>query len=213
MSKRLLYSGFIIFVFLIICLYLYFYLASKGKEEEVLKDNKAWIVEKASDLKMEDIDRNKIINFIESSLPKNIDAKNMGEMLHDAIKNEKMSEEELQESILAELYYSIKNKDVGILVSLFDINSYMEFVNLYQSHAELVAAQNQLLNSIDKSGSFESISFIRRDEREFTVVFNYTTREPLKINLKVKRYIEDGTKNEYYYAISSSFIEFYEVFN
>ena len=70
----------------------------------------------------------------------------------------------------------------------------MEFVNLYQSHAELVVAQNQLLNSIDKSGSFESISFIRRDEREFTVVFNYTTRDPLKINLKVKRYIEDGTK-------------------
>ncbi len=213
MNKRLFYSGFIIVLLISICLYLYFYSVSKEKEKEVLTENMVWVVEKASDLKLEDIDRNKTINFIQNSLPKKIDVKNIGEMFHDAITSEKMSDKELQESILAELYYSIKDKDAGILVSLFDINSYMVFANLYQSHAELVAAQNQLLNSIDKSGSFESISFIRRDERVFTVVFNYKSSEPIKIDLKIKRYVEDGTKNHYYYSIDSSFMEFYEAFN
>lgn len=192
---------------------MYFYFANKEMEKEALIENKIWVEKKANDLEMEHVDREKIIHFIEKSLPKKIEVKNIESFFYDAFTTEKTSDEELQERIFAELHYSIKEQDIDMLVTLFDIQSYMEFVNLYPNHDELVAARNHFMSLINKSGEYESISYIRRDESSFTVVFNYKSGDSIKINMNVKRYIEDGTKDHYYYAINSSFKAFFDVFS
>ncbi|MGE7843568.1 hypothetical protein ACQKNX_22665 [Lysinibacillus sp. NPDC093712] len=213
MNKRLIFSALFLLGFLIIGLGMYFYFANKEMEKEALIENQIWVEKKALDLEMEQVDREKIIHFIENSLPKKIDVKNIELFFHDALNIEKTSEEELQERIFAELHYAIKEQDIDMLVTLFDIHSYMEFVNLYPNHDELVAARNQLLSLINRSGEYDSISYIRKDEKSFTVVFNYKAGNPIKMNMNVKRYTEDGTKDHYYYAINSSFIAFFDTFN
>ncbi|MDD1505072.1 hypothetical protein PVA17_20225 [Lysinibacillus sp. CNPSo 3705] len=213
MNKRKFSCTLLILVFIIICITLFFYFAYKGKEKEVLHENQKWVEKRVSDLEIDYKDNEKILNFIENSLPREVDSKNFPYFVRDNFNGEKLPEDDLQEMIFAELQYAIQEKNIDMLITTFDVNSYVEFVRQYENHEELVKAKNKLLSSIEKSGTFESISYIRKDKRLYTVVFNYATGNTIKVEVKLKRYTVDGTKNKYYYLIDSSFVDFFEAFN
>ncbi|MFJ8519431.1 hypothetical protein [Lysinibacillus xylanilyticus] len=212
MNKRKLSCTLLLLVFIILCLTLFFYFAYKGKEKEVLDENQEWVEKRVSDLEIDYKDNEKILNFIENSLPREVDAKNFPYFVRDEFNGEKLSDDDLQEMIFAELQYAIKEKNIDMFITTFDLNSYVEFVRQYENHEELVKAKKELMSLIDKSGTFESISFIRKDKRLYTLVFNYASGNSIKVEVKLKRDTIDGTKNKYYYLIDSSFVDFSEAF-
>lgn len=212
LNKRVFFYS-LLLILIIIGLTLSFLFAIKEKEKEMLKENQTWVEKRALSLEMEYKDNEKILNFIEKSLPKKVMSKNFPYYIRDHFKEKKVPDDVLQETLFAELQYAIKERNVEILSTIFEVDTFLEFVNQFENYDELIAAQNKLMNNIDKSGSFESISYIRKDDRQFIVMFNYKSGAPIKLDMKIKRNIVDGTKNEYYYAISSSYIDFYEAFN
>ena len=212
MNKRKFSCFLLISVFIILCLTFFFYFVSKEKEKEVLNENHEWVEKRVSDLEVDYKDNEKILDFIENSLPREVDSKNFPYFVRDNFNGEKLPDDDIQEMIFAELQYAIKEKNIDMLITTFDVNSYVEFVRQYANNEELVKAKNELMSLIDKSGTFESISYIRKDKRLYTLVFNYASGNSIKVEVKLKRDTIDGTKNKYYYLIDSSFVDFSEAF-
>lgn len=212
MNKRKFSCFLLISVFIILCLTFFFYFVSKEKEKEVLNENHEWVEKRVSDLEVDYKDNKKILNFIENSLPREVDSKNFPYFVRDNFNGEKLPDDDIQEMIFAELQYAIKEKNIDMLITTFDVNSYVDFVRQYANHEELIKAKNELMSLIDKSGTFESISYIHKDKRLYTLVFNYASGNSIKVEVKLKRDTIDGTKNKYYYLIDSSFVEFSEAF-